>query len=107
MYALTKDAGWLEKAVFELKRALEYVPNHTSFLYNLAMCYSRMDGCLEMAVEAITKVLSLDMAKGKDDDDHLELAYRLYDRCNDPRKDDVIERLQAVNPVKAQLLLMN
>lgn len=107
VYALTKDAGWLEKAVFELKRALEYVPNHTSFLYNLAMCYSRMDGCLEMAVEAITKVLSLDMAKGKDDDDHLELAYRLYDRCNDPRKDEVIERLQAVNPVKAQLLLMN
>ena len=107
VYALTDDISWLDKAIYELKRALEYVPNHQSFLYNLALCYSRKEGCLEKAVHVITTVLSIDQAAGKEDDDHLELAYRLYDRSNDPRKDDVIERLQAVNPVKAQLLLMN
>lgn len=107
VYILTKDANWLDKAISELKRALEYAPNHASFLYNLAMCYGRKDGCLEKAVQTITTVLALDEASGEEDDDHLELAYRLYERNNDPRKDDVIERLQAVNPVKAQLLMMN
>lgn len=109
MYCANKDdADLWDKAIRELKEAINLCPDHPSFCYNLAYCYSKMDeSYLDEAVENITKAIALDLAHGSEDDDHLELAYKLYRRVNDPRQSDVIERLRKVNPVRAQLLQSN
>ena len=59
---------------------------------------------MEMAKTCIDKVLAMDAEKGKDDANHLENAIKIYRALNDPDVPDLIERLRAVDPVKARLL---
>lgn len=104
LFITTKDKSWLYKAEQALQIAAEYAPTKSFIIYNLALCYMNMDGRMEMAKTCIDKVLAMDAEKGKDDANHLENAIKIYRALNDPDVPDLIERLRAVDPVKARLL---
>ena len=104
IYVTKDDEKWLCKAVQMLEVAREYAPDKTFIIYNLATCYMYLDGHLDDAVECITRVLAMDAEGDGDDSSHLQTAYKIYRKADDPRINDAFERLKKVDPVKAELL---
>lgn len=99
IYVNTRDTAYLRKAIDALHKALR-IFEAPYLYYNLAICERGVD--LPAAREAIDRCLAL--SKDSEDDDHLELACRIYHQMGDPGFDDLFERLQQVNPYKAQLI---
>ena len=99
IYCTTGEESYVTKAVEALKHAITFTER--SFLYyNLAMCEQDID--LESARRDINRCLELD--GDEVDDDHIELACKIYYRLDDPAYDDLFELLQQVTPQKALLL---
>ena len=70
--------------------------------YNLAVCERNVD--LVSAQRDIDRCLEL--SGDNADDDHLELACKIYRDLGDPRYDDLLDRLREISPQKAMLLTM-
>jgi tetratricopeptide (TPR) repeat protein len=94
-------AEYLDKAIEAAETAIALNPAEASFLYNYAMLLRRADR-LQEAVEAIDRCLAVDEESAKDDD-HLNLAHRIYRQANDPRANDILAALREVNPYLADL----
>ena len=102
IYATTGETEYLEKAISSLERAISI--HEAAFLYyNLAFCERSID--LEGARRDINRCLEL--SGDTVDDDHLELACKIYRALGDLGYDDMLARLQDVNPQKAMLLTMS
>ncbi len=106
LYITTEDESWLIKAIEELERVTQLVPEETYPFYNLASCYMHLTGHMGEAKSYIDRVLMLDEQNGKKDDGHLQTAYKIYRAMDDPGMSDILEKLRQVNPVKAALLEM-
>lgn len=104
IYGVTQKKEFLQKSIDSLKRALRVNNQHSYLHYNLAMCMQQRgeEGDLESALEHALRCIDLD--GDTPDDNHLNLACELMLVLNDPRLGDYLDRLEAVNPVKSQLI---
>ena len=102
IYATTDDVSFLNKAIVALRRAISI--REAAFLYyNLAFCERHLD--LASARRDIDRCLEL--SGDNADDDHLELACKIYHAMDDPEYDDMLDRLRDINPQKAMLLTLD
>ena len=99
IYATTDDTSYLYKAINALKKALS-IHEAAYMYYNLAVCERHVD--LPSARRDIDRCLEL--SGDNTDDDHLELACKIYREMDDPGYDDLLDRLREINPQKAMLL---
>ena len=90
------------KTLSALSLAVEYDPNEPAYYFNIAVVQENYD--FDAALDAIEHCLTLEDAAGQSDLDHLEKAYKLYKRADDPRSFDMLERIRAVNPDLADYL---
>lgn len=102
MYCITRDDAWRIRAVTALHLAIEYDPQDRTYYYNLAMAHQYAD--LDAAIEAIEHCLALEKDDSTADIDHLQKAYLLFRRAEDPRSFDVLERIRRLNPDLADYL---
>lgn len=102
IYITTDDESYLMRAIDALRRALS-IYEAAYMYYNLATCERHID--LAAARRDIDRCLEL--SADDVDDDHLELACKIYREMGDPGYDDMLERLREVNPQKALLLSMS
>ena len=104
IYATTRDPAWLGKAIEALQRAMDITDTEGYLWYNLAICLKSRGGPgdREKALEYVVRCISLEGSKP--DDDHLEMACTLMHDMNRPELSDYMDKLEAVNPVKAMLL---
>ena len=102
IYATTGDEEHLEQAISALEHAIA-IKEESFLYYNLAMCEQRID--LVAARRDIDRCLLLD--GDEMDDDHLELACKIYRAMDDPAYDDLLALLNDINPQKAMLLTMS
>lgn len=92
----------IQSAIGALRKALT-IYEAPYMYYNLAFCERHID--LQSAKRDIERCLELSGAST--DDDHLELACRIYRDLGDPAYDDVLDRLREINPQKALLISMS
>ncbi len=102
IYLLTKDIAWIQKAVDELKKAIQIKPK--GFLYsNLALCLEKAENYEEAATYAEI-CLAEDEKAGKQNADHLETLCRIYYLGKNPKFQDALAQLESLSPGKATLL---
>ena len=101
IYATTEDTSFLNKAIAALKRAIS-IHDAAYLYYNLAYCEYHID--LPSARRDIDRCIEL--SGENTDDDHLELACKIYHAMDDPAYEDILDRLREVNPQKAMLLTL-
>lgn len=107
IYVNTHNPEWLDKAVVALKKGLHIYPTNYLF-FNLATCYYRYavdyadQEKLFLSKESIDECLK---REERDDKDHLELACRIYHMLEDPNLGDLLERLNTLDPIAAQVLV--
>lgn len=102
IYVTYEDVSYLQSAIGALRKALT-IYEAPYMYYNLAFCERHID--LQSAKRDIERCLELSGAST--DDDHLELACRIYRDLGDPAYDDVLDRLREINPQKALLISMS
>ncbi|MBQ7196015.1 MAG: hypothetical protein IJS40_01255 [Synergistaceae bacterium] len=104
IYITTKDREWLEKALKELRGALQIKEDAAHIHYNIATCLKRRneEGDMEIALEHVLRCIELD---GDDlDDDHIETACEILHELQDERLSEFLDMLEGVNQIKATLL---
>ena len=99
IYITTDDISSLQKAIAALRQALT-IYEASYMYYNLAVCERHID--LASARRDIDRCLEISGENA--DDDHLELAYKIYREMGDPACEDMLERLREINPQKALYL---
>lgn len=102
IYVTTDDVSYLKRAIEALRMALS-IHEAAYMYYNLAVCERHID--LPSARRDIDRCLEL--SADNVDDDHLELACKIYREQGDPGYSDMLERLREINPQKAMLLTMS
>lgn len=104
VFASTGDEQWINKAIDELKDAIDLCKEEDFLYYNLAVCFKARgrDGDQEVALQYALHALELD--GDKLDDDHVELVCELMHHLNDERLSEYLSMLEQVNPLKAKLL---
>ena len=80
-----------------IEQAIEYNSEEPSYYYNLAIILENID--ISAAADAIRKCVELNT----NDIDHLMLAEKILNKINDPLAQDVLERIQKINPLLAKI----
>lgn len=107
IYLNTHNSEWLDRAIHALRKGISICPTDYLF-FNLATCFFRyaVDNSdaesVRLAKEAIDNCMKLERA---DDKDHLELACKIYHLLDDPNLSDLLERLNAIDPIATQVLI--
>ena len=101
-YYNTRNEEYRLKTLSALALAVEYNPNEPTYYYNIAVAQSDHD--FAAAVDAIEHCIALEEASGNWDLDHLEKAYKLFKKADDPRSFDMLEHIRALNPDLADYL---
>lgn len=95
------DERDLDRAIDALQKAVSLNPEEPSFYFNLATCYQEKKDN-DAAVEAIQKCMDLE----SDDEDHLTLAFQIYQKCRMYKEaQEVKERLRKINSLRADTLV--
>ena len=102
VYINTHDEAYRLKTLSALSLAVEYDPGEPAYYFNIAVVQENDD--FDAAVSAIERCIALEQNADQVDIDHLEKAYKLFQRAGDPRSFDVLERIRAVNPDLADYL---
>ena len=98
MYRLDKGKiEYKEYAKKYIEQAIAFNGSEPSYYYNLAIILEEDD--ISSAIDAIHKCIDL----GTNDIDHLLLAEKLLKKANDPRSQEVAARIQAIDPIIAQI----
>lgn len=97
----TKES-YLKAASDAIQVAITLNPGDPSYYYNYAGILEKA-GNDEAAAQQIEKCLELDTR----DEDHLEMAYRLFYKTHNPKADEVYAQLQEVNPYLATITRRN
>ena len=102
--ASTKNEQWINKAIAELKEAIDLCKEENFLYYNLAVCFKARDkdGDKEIALQHALHAIELDEEKA--DDDHIELVCELMHYLDDERLSEYLSMLEQVNPLKTKLL---
>lgn len=99
IYLTLDDEDYLNKAIDALRKALTIY--QAPYLYfNLAVCERHVD----LASARVDIDRCLELSTDNPDDDHLELACKIYREQGDPAYSDLLDRLRNINPQKAMLL---
>ncbi|MCD8007826.1 MAG: hypothetical protein LUF68_02645, partial [Clostridiales bacterium] len=97
----TKES-YLKAASDAIQVAIALDPEDASYYYNYALILEKA-GDDEAAAQQIERCLELDTK----DEDHLELAYKLFYKTHNPKADEVYAQLQEVNPYLATITKSN
>lgn len=91
-----KNQSYYTEALSAIQKAIELDPNEPSFYFNYATIIRNDD--VRKAADLMEKCIDMN---SKNDEDHLELAYKLFVQTNNPKSASVLKKLEEVNPYLA------
>lgn len=91
-----KNQSYYTEALGAIQKAIELDPNKPSFYFNYATIIRNDD--VNKAAALMEKCIDMN---SENDDDHLELAYKLFVQTNNPKSASVLKKLEEVNPYLA------
>ncbi|MBQ2961098.1 MAG: hypothetical protein IJE09_07745 [Oscillospiraceae bacterium] len=91
-----KNQTYYTEALSAIQKAIEINPQEPSFYFNYATIIRNDDA--DKAAALMEKCIEMNT---QNDEDHLELAYKLFKQTNNPKSASILKKLEAINPYLA------